>query len=528
MHESAYSFVERTLADLPPRRSVVEIGSRWVNGGITGLLNGAAYTGLDLYPGEGVDVVADALTWAPPAPVDTVICCEVLEHAAEPAALCRAAYDWLAPGGVLILTAASPERPPHSGIDGGSLREGESYRGVTEADLAAWLAPFGGGFGIVRDPHAGDIYAVAAKPGVPPPADSPPLKLLIVRSGADFSVKDVEDGMTAGLRAAGHEVREYDLFVRLSRSRSWLDMNYRRARRSHPDIRKPDLTDWCYQAGKDIVIDTLRHVPDWVIVVTGVLLHPAIPLLLKRAGAPLAFLLTESPYMDEEQADIVRLADLVWTNERASLGQLRHCNARYLPHAYNPGQHTPEGDGDDVPAHDVVFVGTGFRERVEVLAGADWSGIDLGLYGSDWTELGSRHPLRRFLRGGKIDNARAAALYRRAHIGLNLYRASAQPAESLNPRAYELAACGAFHLSEYRAEVPEVFGNLVPTFKGGGELESAVRHWLPKETERAALGRCLTEAVAGHTWPDRARQIARDLRDTTPALPEKIAAGVAG
>jgi spore maturation protein CgeB len=279
------------------------------------------------------------------------------------------------------------------------------------------------------------------------------------------------------------------------------------------------------------------RVPDWVVIVTGVLIHPSVPLMLKRAGAPVAVLLTESPYLEEEQAEIIRHADLVWTNERTSLTRLNHPNVRYLPHAYHPERHRPDDAGQnsdtatktgqnwDTPAHDVVFVGTGFPERIRTLAAVDWTGIDLGLYGGDWTDLPSRHPLRRHLTPGKLDNARAAALYRRARIGLNLYRASEHPAESLNPRAYELAACGAFHLSEYREEVVEVFGHLVPTFEGGPGLEATVRYWLPMTDRRARIGRCLTQAIAGHSWADRARQIARDLADTTPALPQKYITG---
>jgi SAM-dependent methyltransferase len=520
MHPEAREFVARTLADLPPRRSVVEIGSRQINGSIRDLLNGARYTGLDLYEGPGVDVVTDAATWDPPEPVDTVICCEVLEHVPDPTMLLASARRWLAPGGVLIVTAASYDRPAHSGVDGGPPRWGEHYANIGPTTLACWLEDFGFGRVFVRhDPAAGDVHATAFAPS---------LTVLVVRSGADFSTRDVEDGLVWGLKAAGHEVREYDLLVHLSRARSWLLHNHRRARRTHPDLPKPDLDTYTYWAGKDVVTETLLgrgpelRVPDWVVIVTGVLIHPSVPLMLKRAGAPVAVLLTESPYLEEEQAEIIRHADLVWTNERTSLGRLNHPNVRYLPHAYHPERHSPDIEGDpDTPAHDVVFVGTGFPERIRTLAAVDWTGIDLGLYGGDWTDLPSRHPLRRHLTLGKLDNARAAALYRRARIGLNLYRSSEHPAESLNPRAYELAACGAFHLSEYRAEVDEVFGHLVPTFEGGTELEAAIRYWLPMADGRDRIGRCLTEAVAGHSWADRARQIARDLADTTPALPEK-------
>jgi len=46
-------------------------------------------------------------------------------------------------GGVLIVTTASPARAPHSAIDGGALRPGEHYAGVSEDDLMRWARESG-------------------------------------------------------------------------------------------------------------------------------------------------------------------------------------------------------------------------------------------------------------------------------------------------------------------------------------------------------------------------------------------------
>ena len=125
----------------------------------------------------------------------------------------------------------------------------------------------------------------------------------------------------------------------------------------------------------------------------------------------------------------------------------------------------------DTAAHDVVFVGTGFRERVELLAAVDWSGIDLGLYGS-WDRRQMPHRLRPYVRANVIPNAHAAWLYRQSKIGLNLYRRPPEGtrAESMNPRAYELAACGVFQISDRRAEGVETLSYSVPTFRTPEEL----------------------------------------------------------
>ena len=180
----------------------------------------------------------------------------------------------------------------------------------------------------------------------------------------------------------------------------------------------------------------------------------------------------------------------------------------------DPERHNGEATvADDLaPEHDVVFVGTGFEERVDMLAAVDWTGIDFGLYGS-WTLLGSRHPLREHLRAGVIDNRMTAALYRKAKIGLNLHRTSVGwgrgvehitiKAESMNPRCYELAACGRFFVSDYRAEIGEVFGGLVPAFETAAELEALLRHYLADDEARLSIAAKLPEAVAPHTFDAR-------------------------
>ncbi len=187
--------------------------------------------------------------------------------------------------------------------------------------------------------------------------------------------------------------------------------------------------------------------------------------------------------------------------------------------AYDPRKQYPAPPDDSVPAHDVVFVGTGWIERIDLLEQVDWSGLDLGLYG-EWKLLGSRHPLRKHLRGPAIDNDSAIELYRRASIGLNLFRTSNQygrdvrhhsGALSANPRTFELAACGVFQISEHRAEVEAIFGSSVPTFTTASELQSRIRQALDQPEMRAEWAVQARQRVAPHTYAARAAQILTDL-----------------
>lgn len=140
---------------------VVEIGGKNINGSVRALF-GEPYVAVDVRPGPGVDVVGDGATYRPESPASMVVCCEVLEHTPDGAAICANAFEMLESGGVYILTAAGEGRQPHSAVDGGPLPDGEFYANVTRAMLEAWLAPFAGGT-IAENQTTGDIYAVAVK-----------------------------------------------------------------------------------------------------------------------------------------------------------------------------------------------------------------------------------------------------------------------------------------------------------------------------------------------------------------------------
>lgn len=344
------------------------------------------------------------------------------------------------------------------------------------------------------------------------------MKILLVHPGASMSTADVYNGLLAGLQGRGHKVYEYALDGRIERAGAWLTYNWRKGGKQ--EGLRPQSADILYMAGEELVARSLRLMPDVVLVVSAMYLHPDVLELLRRARMRVAILLTESPYDDARQRLVFPLADVVWTNERSSARELR---VGYLRHAWAPEVHASQPQENDaaVPAHDVVFVGTGFAERIEALAAVNWDGIDLALYGS-WDLMGSRNHLRRFVRGEYVSNAFAAALYRKAKIGLNLYRTSKgfgkdapriDHAESLNPRAYELAATGCFTVSDYREEVTETFGSLVPTFAEPSEIRPLLDRWLADDAGRARVRALLPSTVAGHTWHARAAQIEADLND---------------
>ena len=340
------------------------------------------------------------------------------------------------------------------------------------------------------------------------------MRLLVCHPGSLWATHDVYTGLSAGLKAGGHEVIDYALDGRISASRVWLHYLWRKQARAGGPLAgtRPSEADAIYHAGQEVVTRALRYDVDRVVVVCGAYFHPDCAELLRRAGVPTAVVFTESPYDDPEQAKLAPRFDVCFTNERTSVGRLRAANpnTHYLPAAYDPAAHGPHLNGS-APAHDVVFVGSGFDSRTALLSAVDWGGIDLGLYGA-WDDLAPNHPLRRYVREGVVDNARAGALYRKAKIALNLYRATGGvPAESLNPRAYELAADGVFTLSHHRAELLEKFDAAVPVITDAARLEALVRLYLPDRFARESAAARLAPAVAEDTYTHRAAQLVAHL-----------------
>ena len=139
MHQQARSFVARCVGIIGSSyQSVLEIGGYDVNGRVRDLFADAyAYTAIDTRHGPGVDEVADGATYTPPAPVDICVCCEVLEHTTDPAAIVANMQRIVRPGGWLIITAAAPGRAPH-GVNGGPVGD-EPYTPIAESAMRKWL-----------------------------------------------------------------------------------------------------------------------------------------------------------------------------------------------------------------------------------------------------------------------------------------------------------------------------------------------------------------------------------------------------
>jgi SAM-dependent methyltransferase len=159
MHAEARQFVEHFATNEPLR--VIEIGSLNVNGTIRDLFPHAIWTGIDRVAGLCVDVVCDAAEFVPESLVDVVICCEVFEHADNWQRLIESAFQWLVPGGVLVMTCAGLGRQSHS-CDGGELKPDEYYRNLSPVGIREAIRKAGFRWQITRQVQT-DIQSFAVR-----------------------------------------------------------------------------------------------------------------------------------------------------------------------------------------------------------------------------------------------------------------------------------------------------------------------------------------------------------------------------
>lgn len=320
-------------------------------------------------------------------------------------------------------------------------------------------------------------------------------RVLFVWSSAEWSTWDVARGYRNALERSGQfEIRDYKLHARV-----------RYHARGLGDTKAGNLNVLLRCASENIVIEAMRHRADWVFIVSGLALHPDAIWLLKCASIPTVVLFTESPYDDEQQREFhaVYPAMQCFTTERVSATS----GWGYLPHAYDPTIHYPRLSTQ--PNCDVLTIGTLWQERIRMFETVDWSGMVPRFCGT-WVAppRPEDSPVGKFYEEGCIPNADVPAMAADARIALNIFRADSV-AQSLNPRIYELAACNAFQLTDYRAELDDVFGkDVVPTFNATN-LEEQLRHWLAHTAERRDLAAYMRDCVVagGHTFDARLQSL---------------------
>jgi len=337
------------------------------------------------------------------------------------------------------------------------------------------------------------------------------VRILVVYPGQSVATFDVAESWYWGLKGLGHEVfqlnYEHNIPFYAEVCEWW---------KEHDERFTPTVFDIMWLASQDLVCKAIECMPlDFVLMITGMLHHPRAFELMRNVGLKIVLIFTESPYNDHRIKLALPLVDVAFTNDRNSLGLFQEENPRsyYMPHSYNPRtHHPPEEETGPEYQHDVFFWGSVYEERQEFfdeLMEEDLGDISLDLIGT------------KLSRNGRVDNpitnAELIKYYWGSKIVLSPNRTTMSYLEgtrieagaySLGPRVYEVAACGAFQLTDNsRAELFDVFGDTIPTYQNAEHLAHLVRFFFKYPRWRGELAERARIQVKPCTFENRAQEI---------------------
>lgn len=175
-------------------------------------------------------------------------------------------------------------------------------------------------------------------------------------------------------------------------------------------------------------------------------------------------------------------------------------------------------------ARKLLFVGNSRKQKREAVMAAIEGGLDLHVYGSDWSGLIPDQ----YIRGEHIPNDRLRRYYTSARIVLNDHWDDMRQQGFISNRIFDAAACGAVIVSDHMPEIAGIFGDCVVTYSNPDELPGIVQALSGDAALRRSLSARSRETVAQrHTFDARATEIYRLigslLPSDQPAKPSPVA-----
>jgi spore maturation protein CgeB len=271
------------------------------------------------------------------------------------------------------------------------------------------------------------------------------------------------------------------------------------------------LSEWSYARVSEFA-------PDICIVMAQAPVGPAFPARLARDGIITAFWYVENwrhlPYWKE----IAPYYDVFFHIQPGEFEQkLEEAGAKniaYVQTGCDPKIHRPVDlttiERDDYHC-DISFAGAGYGNRLQIFKGL--TDYKFAIWGVGWNipELRPllRDPEERFT------PEKFAKIVAGSKINLNLHSSASHDGidpecDAINPRVFEIAACGGFQLCDPCKGLETLFdfGRELPVYRSLPELRERIDYYLAHEDERAECARLARKRVLhDHTYAQRAQQM---------------------
>lgn len=181
-------------------------------------------------------------------------------------------------------------------------------------------------------------------------------------------------------------------------------------------------------------------------------------------------------------------------------------SVKYLPLATNPNRCKEANVTDQERrdyGYDVCFIGLPFENRVDMFECL--RDYNLGVFGDHWIKYftcrGQKTPS---YYKGRASGVTANKIYLSSKIVLNIHHP--QSIEGLNTRTFDVPACGAFEIVDYKKNIERHFeiDKEIVTFSNTDELKSKIDFYLKNDDLRKdIIVRGKQRILNEHTWVHR-------------------------
>lgn len=270
---------------------------------------------------------------------------------------------------------------------------------------------------------------------------------------------------------------------------------------------------------ESITAKALDRAIDLVFLVAQSPMTPQVIEELKRHHIPTAFWFVEDWQLFTYWKDWAPLYDYFFTIQQGgfseALKRIDVKRSRYLPLAADPNIHRPlELSREEALEFGsaVSHVGAGYRNRHYIFAGM--TDLDFKLWGNGWDETSSLGSILQ-RNGARLTTEESVKVFNATAVNINLHSSAFHEdvnpdGDYLNPRTFELAACGAFQLTDHRSLMSPVFeeGSEIITFRSGRELRSLTEYYIDHPEERNEIAdRARKRVLAEHTYEQRMAEV---------------------
>lgn len=261
----------------------------------------------------------------------------------------------------------------------------------------------------------------------------------------------------------------------------------------------------------DLKITTIleKELPNLVLTLHGNFLSRNIMKTIKDMGYQSAIWFVDDPYEIDNTVTYATWFTHVFTIEKSCIPIYQQAGIKsvhWLPLGTFPDYFHPINVENKYKS-DICIVGTAFDKRIEIIDSlSDYLLTKKTLIiGRWWKRLKSYSKMKNHIINRLIPPGETARYFNGAKINLNIHRTADDrtaelnskriAAETPNVRTFDIAACQAFQITDFRTQLDKFFipEQEIITFKNNNDLKDKIEYYLNHQEERKTIANLARE-----------------------------------